>query len=303
MSKKSPRQSPNEGTTRIVGNGLHIILNSRTRVLQAVILLPVPFLCLGLLLTLSQWMPHTWSLESYARSAVVALLYCGLLATLATNVFTVSSLWSLLGPWRLELLPEGVNVVFAQRQDFLPWSKLAGFRARQHQAATKEATNYVMLPIGIGLLSITTYEEKIVRWRDIQLLASDAAGEKVIATFKPSYHFDRWYRQKLIAGEIESRGGRVRWQSAAVVAVSLQGTSIDDAGIAGLLPSLEKLPELNELDLSQTRVTDASLHTLLVLKKLSTIVAAHAPITPEGLAGFAASLEKHRKKGDFAFLG
>lgn len=300
MVAKRPKASPGDATTDTSATGLSIIQTNWSRVLFALAMIPLPILFLALLVTFTRWVPSGWSLESYARSFAVTGLMIGLVATFAINFFTVSALDHWNRPWRIELTADAVVLHFRSSMRRLSWNDVAGFRGRQHATEVEQTTGFVMIPLGIGTLSLVTTETKTIRWRDFQLIAKD--NESVLATFRPGYDFDRWLRQKQVADQLHNVGANADWQFATIKKISFQNTALDDAQLQQCVALLEQLPDLHEIDLRNTRVTDQGLSSLEGLMYLTHVEVAGSLVTEPGLHSFRQAQAQRRSQGQFAFL-
>ena len=300
MPIKTPTAGPNDGSIYVTPAGLRIVLNRWRNVAAAIVMLPLPLICVALLLTYKQWEPSNWGIESYAASGTIAFLGFGFFASFSGVCVTIQALGKWTTPWQIDLLPDGALLTYFNRQEHWPWADIGGFRGRRHQITYEETTATLMLPIGPATFTFSEVERKTIRWRDFQLLAR--RNDRVLATFLPSYHFDRWYRQKCVADSLDPDGGAITWQNASVIAVSLAKSYVNDELLEAGVPLLEQLPDLAELDLSNTKVSDEGLQKLAVLTNLKTVRTAGSHVTPAGEAGLMAALAKRQQRGQFAFL-
>jgi hypothetical protein len=258
------------------------------------------------LFSLSQWAGTGGAGISITIWIVPTLL--GLTMSLFAGGFALSSWLGLLRTAVSVEFGDQVTVNFLRRTLRLNWSEIQKieFVASEDEEILGEGMPMVA---ALALISPETATRTVrsvyavVRHVDGTMLvtipfASDVNGKN----YRLEYAFRRYLSQRYAGHVVEQLGGRITWDGATIRKIAFAPPGPNDAELLKLATTLEMFPDLEEMDLSGTRVTNRGLQSLLQLKKLKRVVAANTQVGIANLAAFEKELAHRQRYGNFGFL-
>jgi hypothetical protein len=158
---------------------------------------------------------------------------------------------------------------------------------------------------GVGGLTMTTVSTK-TRWlvdRYVELRGrDDNTILRIDRGAMDELAFTLWYERHLLRQLISTLGGRVDWNESGLTRASLARTNIEDSSFASIKERFLRIRELRELDLSQTRLTEAALDGLEHCESLELIRGSATKMAPEALDKINKQLTSRRSRAGFGFL-